>query len=150
MLSDTPTGAMTVQRQTIKGQRAPRLLSPEAADCILPIDASLSINLFSLHHCWLLNSFLLLLLLSRFSPVRLCDPIDGSPPGSAIPGILQARTLEWVAISFFNAWKWKGRLLLEFFPTRSRQILLGGSFQELAKMWDMTILWHRVFLQPIY
>ena len=35
----------------------------------------------------------------------LCDPIDGSPPGSAIPGILQARTLEWVAISFFNAWK---------------------------------------------
>ena len=33
----------------------------------------------------------------------LCDPIDGSPPGSAIPGILQARTLEWVAISFFNA-----------------------------------------------
>ena len=36
-----------------------------------------------------------------------CDPIDGSPPGSAIPGILQARTLEWVAISFSNAWKWK-------------------------------------------
>ena len=37
----------------------------------------------------------------------LCDPIDGSPPGSAIPEILQARTLEWVAMSFFNAWKWK-------------------------------------------
>ena len=37
----------------------------------------------------------------------LCDPTDGSPPGSAIPGILQARTLEWVAISFSNAWKWK-------------------------------------------
>ena len=37
----------------------------------------------------------------------LCDPIDGSPPGSSIPGILQARTLEWVAISFSNAWKWK-------------------------------------------
>ena len=36
-----------------------------------------------------------------------CDPIDGSPPGSPIPGILQARTLEWVAISFPNAWKWK-------------------------------------------
>ena len=36
----------------------------------------------------------------------LCDPIDGSPPGSPIPGILQARTLEWVAISFSNAWKW--------------------------------------------
>ena len=37
----------------------------------------------------------------------LCDPIDSSPAGSPIPGILQARTLEWVAISFSNAWKWK-------------------------------------------
>ena len=37
----------------------------------------------------------------------LCDPIDGSPTGSPIPGTLQARTLEWVAISFSNAWKWK-------------------------------------------
>ena len=37
----------------------------------------------------------------------LCDPIDSSPPGSAVLGILQARTLEWVAISFSNAWKWK-------------------------------------------
>ena len=37
----------------------------------------------------------------------LCDLIDGSPPGSPVPGILQARTLEWVAISFSNAWKWK-------------------------------------------
>ena len=37
----------------------------------------------------------------------LCNPTDGSPPGSTIPGILQARTLEWVAISFSNAWKWK-------------------------------------------
>ena len=44
---------------------------------------------------------------SRQSCPTLCDPIDGSPPGSPIPGILQARTLEWVAISFFNAWKWK-------------------------------------------
>ena len=41
------------------------------------------------------------------SCLTLCDPIDGSPPGSTIPGILQVRTLEWVAISFSNAWKWK-------------------------------------------
>ena len=43
----------------------------------------------------------------------LCDPIDGSPPGSPVPGILQARTLEWVAISFSNSWKWnvKGKSL---------------------------------------
>ena len=41
------------------------------------------------------------------SCLTLCGPIDGSPPGSPVPGILQARTLEWVAISFSNAWKWK-------------------------------------------
>ena len=40
----------------------------------------------------------------------LCDPIDGSPPGSPVPGILQARTLEWVAISFSNAWKWNNKV----------------------------------------
>ena len=42
--------------------------------------------------------------------IQLCptlfDPIDSSPSGSSVPGILQARTLEWVAISFCNAWKW--------------------------------------------
>ena len=37
----------------------------------------------------------------------LCDPIDGSPPGSPVPGILQAITLEWVAIFFYSAWRWK-------------------------------------------
>ena len=41
------------------------------------------------------------------SCLTLCDPIDGSPLGSPVPGILQARTLEWVAISFSKAWKWK-------------------------------------------
>ena len=40
----------------------------------------------------------------------LCDPIDGTPPGSPIPGILQARTLGWVAISFSNAGKWKVKI----------------------------------------
>ena len=51
----------------------------------------------------LVSELLLLLLLSRFSPVQLCV----TPPGSPVPGILQARTMEWVAISFSNAWKWK-------------------------------------------
>ena len=44
------------------------------------------------------------------SCLTLCDPIDGSPPGSAIPGILQARTLEWVAISFSNLEEVEGRV----------------------------------------
>ena len=41
------------------------------------------------------------------SCLTLCHPIDGSPPGSPVPGILQARILEWVAISFSSAWRWK-------------------------------------------
>ena len=50
------------------------------------------------------------------SSPTLCDPIDGSPPGPTVPGILQARTLEWVAISSSNAWseKWKGSLPVVF------------------------------------
>ena len=55
----------------------------------------------------LLNSTLSAAAKSLQSCPTLCDPIDGSPPGSLVPGNLQARTLEWVAISFFNAWKWK-------------------------------------------
>ena len=46
------------------------------------------------------------------SRLTLCEPIDGSPPGSAVPGILQVRTLEWIAISFSNAWKWKVKMKL--------------------------------------
>ena len=42
----------------------------------------------------------------------LCNPIDSNPPGPAVPGILQGRTLEWVAISFSNAWKWKVKVKL--------------------------------------
>ena len=49
---------------------------------------------------------------SRQSCPTLCDPIDGSPPGPVVPGILQARTLEWVAISSSNAWKWKVKVKL--------------------------------------
>ena len=76
----------------------------------------------------------------------LCDPIDGSPPGSPVPGILQARTLEWVAVS----WKWKvkvkslGRVWLLAIPwTTAHQapVSLGFSRQEywsgvpLASAW---------------
>ena len=49
---------------------------------------------------------------SLHSCLTLCYPIDGNPPGSPVPGILQARTLEWVAISFSNAWKWKVKVNL--------------------------------------
>ena len=49
---------------------------------------------------------------SRQSCPTLCDPIDSSPAGLSVPGILQARILEWVAISFSNAWKWKLKVKL--------------------------------------
>ena len=56
-------------------------------------------------HCWACGNKCVRTQLCR----TLCDPIDGSPPGSPVPGILQARTLEWVAISFSSAWKWKAK-----------------------------------------
>ena len=64
----------------------------------------------------------------------LCDTIDGSPPGSPVPGILQARTLEWVAISFSNAWKWKVKV-----KSLSRVWLLGPHGLQptrLLRPWD--------------
>ena len=64
-------------------------------------------NISSCHIQCLCFSICYLPLLSHFSRVRLCATPDGSSPGSPVPGILQARTLEWVAISFSNAWKWK-------------------------------------------
>ena len=60
----------------------------------------------------------------------LCHPIDGSPPGSPIPGILQARTLEWVAISFSNAWKWKVKV------------------KSLSRVWLLATPWTAVFQAP--
>ena len=80
----------------------------------------------------------MLLLLSRFSLCpTLCNPIDGSPPGSPVPGILQARTLEWVAISFSNPWKWKVKVkslsrvwLLATSWTAAYQALLSMGFSR--------------------
>ena len=60
----------------------------------------------------------------------LCDPIDGSLPGSSIPGILQARTLEWVAIPFSSAWKWKVKVKM------------------LSRIWPSETPWTAAFLHP--
>ena len=61
----------------------------------------------------------------------LYDPIDGSPPGSPVPGILQARTLEWVAISFSNAWKWKVKV------------------QSLSYVWPSATPWTAAYQAPL-
>ena len=60
----------------------------------------------------------------------LCDPIDGSPPGCPVPGILQARKLEWVAISFSNAWKWKVKV------------------KSLSHVWPSATPWTTAFQAP--
>ena len=73
--------------------------------CVLILKLSLQQSILypNLHR----QEGMLPLLLSDFSRPTLCDPIDGSPPGSPVPGILKGSTLEWGAISFSNAWKWK-------------------------------------------
>ena len=70
----------------------------------------------------------------------LCDPMDSSPRGSPVPGILQARTLEWVAVSFSNAWKWKVKVkslslvqLLATPWTAAHQLLHPWDFWEMKK-----------------
>ena len=60
----------------------------------------------------------------------LCDPIDGSQPGSPIPGILQARTLEWVAISLSNAWNWKVKV------------------KSLSRIWLLATPWTAAYQAP--
>ena len=60
----------------------------------------------------------------------LCDAIDGSPAGSPVPGILQARTLEWVAISFSNAWKWKVKV------------------KSLSCVWPLATSWTAAYQAP--
>ena len=63
--------------------------------------------------------------------LTLCNPVDGSPPGSPVPGILQARTLEWVAISFSNAWKWKVKVKL------------------LSRVWLLATPWIAAYQAPL-
>ena len=61
----------------------------------------------------------------------LCDPRDSSPPGSSVLGILQARTPEWVAISFSNAWKWKVKV------------------KSLSRVWHFTTPWAVAYQAPL-
>ena len=60
----------------------------------------------------------------------LCNPIDSRPPGSPIPGTLQTRTLEWVAISFSNAWKWKVKV------------------KSLSRVWHLATPWAAAYQAP--
>ena len=76
----------------------------------------------------------------------LCDPTDSSPPGCPVPGILSVRTLEWVAISFSNAWKWKMSEVAQSCPTLSDPLdcsppgsSIHGIFQARALEWDAVV-----------
>ena len=83
--------------------------------------------------------------------LTLCDPIDGSPPGSPIPGILQARTLEWVAISFSSAWKWKVPCLTLSYPMFCSPpgSSVHGIFQARELEWG-AIAFSNIILQWTY
>ena len=72
----------------------------------------------------------------------LCDPIDGSPPGSPVPGILQAETLEWVAISFSNAWKWKVKVKSDWesYPTLSDPMDCSLSGSSVHRIFQARVL----------
>ena len=79
----------------------------------------------------------------------LCDPIDGSPPGSLVPGILQARTLEWVAISFSNTSKWKVKMKLLICNPRDCSLQgssVHGSFQAGVLEWG-AIAFSTIYVQ---
>ena len=100
--------------------------TPFIASLPFPISLPQKLNFKEFLHPWIW-----LLLLSRFSRVQLCDPIDGSPPGSPFPRILQARTLEWVAISFSNSWKWKVKV------------------KSLSRVWLFATPWTAAYQAPL-
>ena len=72
---------------------------------------------------------------SRQSCPSLCDPIDGSPIGSSVPGILQAKILEWAAISFSNEWKWKVKVK-SLSHVRLSATPQTVAYQALLRPWD--------------
>jgi len=70
----------------------------------------------------------------------LCDPIDGSPPGSPVPGVLQARILEWVAVSFSNAWKWKVKSLSRVWPLATSWTACSLSVSSIHGIFQARVL----------
>ena len=69
--------------------------------------------------------------------LTLCDHIDGSPPGSPVPGILQARILEWVAIPFSNAWRWKVKVKLLIYNDKNLfNLIIHWIVTDQLKMWE--------------
>ena len=98
-----------ISPQTMLIQTRRRRIVQEESSHLFHVNFNfLSVFMLSLRH----NTWCTAAVKSLQSCPTLCDPIDVSPPGFPVPGILQARTLEWVAISFSNAWKWKVKVKL--------------------------------------
>ena len=76
---------------------------------------------------------------SLLSCPTLCDPRNGSSPGSPVPGILQARVLEWVAISFSNAWKWK---------VKKKKRKWKVKVKSLSRVWLLATPWTAAYQAP--
>ena len=133
----------SVMSDSLRPQRPTRLLCPQdfpgkniGVGChfllqgILPTHGP-NLPLLHLLH-WQVTSLPTVLCYAKSlqSCPTLCDPIDSSPPGSPIPGIFQARTLEWVAISFSNAWKWKVKV------------------KSLTRVWLLATPWTAAYQAP--
>ena len=92
--------------------------------------SSLNANKICIFYAFLLVKLNIATAKSLQSCPTLCDPMGSSPPGSPVPGILQARTLEWVAIFFSNTWKWKVKVKL------------------LSRVWLFGIPWTAAYQAP--
>ena len=105
--------------------------------CLREIKNIKLMEIYTMLMDWSFNIFVILLEMVYATAAKLlqscptlCNFIDGSPPGSPIPGILQARTLEWVAISFSSAWKWKVKV------------------KSLSRVWLLETSWTAAYQAP--
>ena len=108
-----------------------RSINVSTNDPILFLFMAESYSIVYMNHIFFIHPFVAAAAAKSLqSCLTLCDPIDGSPPSSPVPGILQARTLGWVATSFSNVWKWKVKV------------------KSLSRVWLLATPWTAVYQAP--
>ena len=108
-----------------------RSINVSTNDPILFLFMAESYSIVYMNHIFFIHPFVAAAAAKSLqSCLTLCDPIDGSPPSSPVPGILQARTLGWVATSFSNVWKWKVKV------------------KSLSRVWLLATTWTAVYQAP--
>ena len=127
-----PTFSLRAERNQLPGANYALGAFPRKDKWLLSDYNSEEQNTFGVGNSWIQNCLELLLPLSKLFELcpTLCNPIDGSPPCSPVSGTLQARILEWVAISYSNAWKWKVKV------------------KSLSHVWFLASPWTAVYQAP--